>query len=118
MLKLEPLKEDQAASAILELVDGPRDMRFAMTAQTVARDRLLNRPQSDLTAQNVKKVTRFREGGREALEAMIDRFTTMEMTGVQGTKGVAKKKVYPHGRGDEFYMTRGVKANRALLEKE
>jgi len=99
VLRLEPLKEDQAPSAILELVDGPKDMRFALTAQTVARDRLLNRPQSDITAKNVGKVTRYREGGRDAFEEMIDRFTSMEMGGVKGTTAVAKRTVYPGGRG-------------------
>ena len=34
VLRVEPQKEDQAPSAILEQVDGPRDMRFAMTART------------------------------------------------------------------------------------
>lgn len=63
---------DQAPSAILELVDGPKDMRFAMTARTVARQRengndFLNQ----LTAENVRKVTRYRNGGIEALEEAI-----------------------------------------------
>nr|UPX44723.1 mitochondrial 54S ribosomal protein L8 [Penicillium fuscum] len=42
VLHIESLNRnhDQAPSAILELVDGPRDMRFAMTAKTLARERL------------------------------------------------------------------------------
>lgn len=117
VLRIEPLKEDQAPSAILELVDGPKDMRFALTAQTVARDRLLNRPQSDITAKNVKKVTQFREAGRDAFEGMIDKFTEMEVTGVKGTKAVAKKPIYPPGRGDQFYV-QGSRVSRKELDKE
>ncbi|KAI9928562.1 hypothetical protein ASPWEDRAFT_48836 [Aspergillus wentii DTO 134E9] len=74
VLRVEPKKDDQAASAILELVDGPKDMRFAMTARTVARQRsqgfdTLN----EITTMNVNKVTKFRKGGVEALEEAIKR---------------------------------------------
>jgi|TARA_R110002003_G_scaffold72_1_gene6692 hypothetical protein len=70
VLRIEPLKEDQAESAILELVDGPKDLRFAMTAKTLARipeNALFN----EKTAENVKKVTRFREGGMDSLRDMV-----------------------------------------------
>lgn len=92
-------------------------MRFALTAQTVARDRLLNRPQSDITAKNVRKVTRYREGGKEGFEEMIDRFTEMEMSGAQGTTGVAKKAVYLGGRGESFYQARG-RASKKAMDKD
>ncbi|KAL3459905.1 ribosomal protein L17 [Aspergillus heterothallicus] len=74
VLRVEPKKDDQAASAILELVDGPKDMRFALTARTVARRRekgldTLN----ELTLMNVKKVTQFRRDGVEALEREISK---------------------------------------------
>ncbi|KAJ5112236.1 54S ribosomal protein L8 [Penicillium argentinense] len=63
---------DQAPSAILELVDGPKDMRFAMTARTVARQReFLGNGLNELTELNVRKVTRFRKGGLEALEEAV-----------------------------------------------
>ncbi|KAJ5691425.1 54S ribosomal protein L8 [Penicillium malachiteum] len=66
--------QDQAPSAILELVDGPKDMRFAMTARTVARQRERGVEElNDLTALNVQKVTRFRKGGMEALESAISK---------------------------------------------
>ncbi|KAJ6036113.1 54S ribosomal protein L8 [Penicillium herquei] len=65
---------DQAPSAILELVDGPKDMRFAMTARTVARQRERGIEElNDLTTLNVNKVTRFRKGGMEALESAISK---------------------------------------------
>lgn len=66
---------DQAETSILELVDGPKDSRFMMTAKTVARDRMLGREATDVTQMNVKKVTRFR--GEEAFEAMVQRFMGM-----------------------------------------
>lgn len=63
---------DQGESAILELVDGPRDSRFMMTAKTVARDRMQNRRTTPVTAQNIKKITQFR--GTEDFERMVRRF--------------------------------------------
>ena len=74
MLRTEPLKTDQAASAILELVDGPKDMRFAMTAKTSARCETENKRLTDLTRANLEKVTRFRKGGRDELRKMVDKF--------------------------------------------
>lgn len=84
VLRIEPLKDDQAASAILELVDGPKDMRFAMTARTVARMRGEDDKRekegldplglNDITLNNVRKVTRFRDGGQEAFEGLVRRF--------------------------------------------
>ncbi|MCJ1351330.1 MAG: hypothetical protein MMC33_001314 [Icmadophila ericetorum] len=91
VLRLEPLKEDQAPSAILELVDGPRDMRFAMTAKTLVRERAAasgssggsafggeeeegggeDRGIRPITAKNVRKVTRYRHGGQEELERVV-----------------------------------------------
>ncbi|KAF1997535.1 50S ribosomal protein L17 [Amniculicola lignicola CBS 123094] len=70
VLRIEPIKEDQAESAILELVDGPKDLRFAMTAKTLAR---LPQKQkmNELTAANVQKVTQFRENGFEELRKLV-----------------------------------------------
>ncbi|EJT70003.1 hypothetical protein GGTG_12180 [Gaeumannomyces tritici R3-111a-1] len=73
VLRTEPKKDwDQAPSAILELVDGPMDVRFAMTAAAVARDRELGRAHSELTRRNVGKVTRYRKGGREEFDRMVE----------------------------------------------
>ncbi|EHA17776.1 hypothetical protein ASPNIDRAFT_137527, partial [Aspergillus niger ATCC 1015] len=74
VLRVEPKKDDQAASAILELVDGPKDMRFALTARTVARQRSQGlETLNELTTMNVNKVTRFRKGGIADLEREIKR---------------------------------------------
>ncbi|KAK3897834.1 ribosomal protein L17 [Staphylotrichum tortipilum] len=74
VLRTEPKSRyDQAPSAILELVDGPRDMRFAMTAAAVARDRALGKRHTDLTIKNIAKVTRYRKDGREKFEEMVEK---------------------------------------------
>lgn len=66
---------DQAASAILELVDGPKDMRFAMTARAVSRQRELDWDMNEITERNIRKVTQFRKGGIEALEAAVGKLS-------------------------------------------
>ena len=72
LLLCESLEPDAAPSAILSLVDGPRDIRFAMTARTIARERNEGRSTlSEMTAVNVRKVTRYREGGERALEIEV-----------------------------------------------
>ncbi|KAL8804233.1 MAG: hypothetical protein Q9182_002687 [Xanthomendoza sp. 2 TL-2023] len=82
VLRIEPLNKhhDQAPSAILELVDGPKDMRFHMTAKTLVRERASEETGGgirDLTAKNVLKVTRFRKGGEEELEAEVRRMEAL-----------------------------------------
>ncbi|RDW76265.1 mitochondrial 54S ribosomal protein bL17m [Aspergillus mulundensis] len=74
VLRVEPKKDDQAPSAILELVDGPKDMRFALTAKAVARRRSQGlETLNELTLMNVRKVTQFRKDGVEELERAISR---------------------------------------------
>lgn len=79
MLRIEPLKEDQAPSAILELVDGPKDMRFAMTARTIARQRAAGETMNEMTERNMEKVTRYKKNGEEALEKMIEKMSTLQV---------------------------------------
>lgn len=95
VLRLEPLKEDQAPSAILELVDGPRDMRFAMTAKTLVRERATEAGVRDITARNVIKVTRFREGGERELEMTVKRLESTERDEERRELGLRRRKVYP-----------------------
>jgi len=71
VLRIEPLKDDQAPSAILELVDGPKDIRFAMTARTIARQRERGEEMNEMTKKNMEKVVRYREDGEEEMEDMI-----------------------------------------------
>lgn len=79
MLRIESLKPDHAPSAILELVDGPKDMRFAMTARTIARQRSEGLESNEMTLRNVQKVTRYRQGGKEELEKMVAKMSTLEV---------------------------------------
>lgn len=75
MLRLEPInKYDQAPSALLEFVDGPRDMRFMMTAKAVAEAEKARRPLHDLTVKNMQKVTRYRQNGQAAFADMVSKF--------------------------------------------
>ena len=102
VLRMEPLNKhhDQAPSAILELVDGPRDMRFAMTAKSLLRERAAatattttsnkstgaatDREEAvdmgirDITAKNVLKVTRYRAGGETDLQKEVERLEAAE----------------------------------------
>lgn len=89
VLRIEPLKDDQAPSAILELVDGPKDMRFAMTARTLAHQRVKGNEINDLTAKNIMKVTRYREGGEKALEKLASRFEVEERSKEKESTGTS-----------------------------
>lgn len=73
------MKADHAPSAILELVDGPKDMRFAMTARTLARQRAEGLGQNEMTSRNVQKVTRYRPEGAKDLETMVEKMGTLEV---------------------------------------
>jgi large subunit ribosomal protein L17 len=73
VMRIEPTKEDQAESAILEFVDGPRDMKFMLTARTLAYRMRNNLPMNENTALNVKKVTQYRKDGVEELRGIVAR---------------------------------------------
>lgn len=90
VLRVEPKKDDQAPSAILELVDGPKDMRFALTAKTLALRREKGyEAMNEITAMNVKKVTQFRKDGVEDLEKAIEKVKLDKENGED--EGKAKK---------------------------
>lgn len=78
VLRIEPLKTDQAPSAILELIDGPKDMRFAMTAATIARCANEDKDLNDMTLSNIKKITRFRKNGEMELEQMVEKLKSVQ----------------------------------------
>lgn len=71
VLRIPDRKGDKAASAVLELVDGPKDVRFALTAKTIARNRVLDQPLNNLTLRNLGKVTKFRKDGEAAIETLV-----------------------------------------------
>lgn len=91
MLRIEPLKPDMAPSAILELVDGPKDIRFAMTARTIARERGEGKAVGEMTARNIDKVTRFRPDGEEALEQMVEKLADLEVGERDNAKSEEKR---------------------------
>lgn len=91
-MKIESPKEDQADSAILELVDGPRDMRFALVARTLAYRMRNKLPLNELTKLNIKKVTQFRQNGASELRALTEKFA---MLGEFRGELPKKKEVYP-----------------------
>lgn len=72
-------------------MDGPKDMRFAMTAKTLVRERESEEGVREITAKNVAKVTRYREGGMEALEREVKRLEARrKQEGVGEGEGDAK----------------------------
>lgn len=79
MLRVPPLKDDQAESAILELVDGPKDMRFAMVAKTVARATKEGKDLNEITVKNIRKVTQFRQDGEKELQSLVDKMQSIQM---------------------------------------
>ncbi|OTB09225.1 hypothetical protein M426DRAFT_316515 [Hypoxylon sp. CI-4A] len=92
VLRTEPKSQyDQGDSAILELVDGPKDLRFALTAAAVARDEKLGRPSNGLTLMNRAKVTKFRPDGRSAFDDMVKRVAALGLGGAGGA-GAGKGK--------------------------
>lgn len=72
---------DQSQSAILELVDGPADLRFTVTAAAVARDREMGKEHNELTERNMLKVTRFRKNGVVAFEEMVQQVQDLNLSG-------------------------------------
>ena len=99
VLHLEPTKEDQAHSAILELVDGPKDMRFAMTARAIAREKEAGSRLRNKTQANLEKVTKFRPDGEAELEKLVEQMRLKKPSEKLRSKPLAKEQVYP--RRDE-----------------
>jgi len=89
LLLSEPLKDDQAQSAILSLVDGPKDMRFNMTARALLRQQKEGLPMNEITATNIRKVTRFRKRGVEDLAKEVEQLKISK-----AEQEVEEKKLY------------------------
>lgn len=73
VLRTESIKDDNADSAVICLVDGPRDIRFDITARTLLRQQEEKLPMTDITASNIRKVTRFRKDGVDRLAEAVER---------------------------------------------
>jgi len=90
-------------------------MRFAITAQTIARDRLIGQPHSKITQRNREKVVKFR--GEEELEEMVSKFVAMERNGQEGrSEPGEKKRVYFKGLRDGRYYAGGHKVKNSEPE--
>lgn len=74
---------------------------MAITARTIAymkrRAEEADREyeMNDMTAHNVMKVTRFREGGERDLESLVERFEGLMREGDGGVEEIKKRRVYP-----------------------
>ncbi|KAK1836202.1 ribosomal protein L17 [Podospora conica] len=80
VLRTEPKDTySQAPSALLEFVDSPKDIRFAMTAAAVARDMNHGKDRTDITQKNVNKVTRYRANGKVAFEDMVEKIRGLDL---------------------------------------
>ncbi|EWC45726.1 hypothetical protein DRE_05063 [Drechslerella stenobrocha 248] len=98
VLHIEPYNGDAAPSAILELVDGPKDMRFAMTAKSVARNIYEGTELHPMTVRNVEKVTRFRVGGKEEFRKVVNYFVdSLEKNNGKPRLGKDEKLVVDNG---------------------
>lgn len=92
VLRTEPKSTyDQAPTAILEFVDGPKDMRFHMTAATVARDQKEGLKQTLITRLNRRKVTRFRKDGSAEFNTLVSRMQEMGF-GASAEEKAARKE--------------------------
>ena len=88
------MKEDQAQSAILELVDGPRDLHFVMTAKTLAGLKY-GAKFTPAVENHIKKATQFRKNGMEKLAQMVERMRSEQENGVDNRILAAPRSVYP-----------------------
>ena len=69
-------------------------MRFAMTAKTLVKERASEDGIRELTAKNVRKVTRYREKGQEELERTVKVLEEAERNEERRRHGAVKRKVY------------------------
>ena len=115
VLRTEPKDTySQAPSAILQLVDGPNDMRFAMTAAAIARDRMLGKPHTQITRKNITKLTQFRADGTAELESLVEKINQWkldEQSEVKADTAAFEQKI---ARGVEQGKTGTAKPAKAI----
>jgi len=104
VLRQEAIRDDGAPSAILSLVDGPRDMRFSMTAKAVVRHRKEDLSMNETMVANMRKVTRFRAGGEQALDEEVQRLERDAEEREQQEKNSFEQDgtMYEWARGEQF----------------
>lgn len=88
VIRLSKQRPDGAESAVLQLVDGPKDLRWDMTTRTVERLQRQGQPLNQITLLNVKKCTQFRQDGEEQFQRALERLRISDETKL--TKGQAR----------------------------
>ncbi|GMM36407.1 mitochondrial 54S ribosomal protein YmL8 [Saccharomycopsis crataegensis] len=73
VLKLEPRFGDKAPQAIVELVDGEREIKFWLCARIVARLERQGLEIDETTQRNVDKLVRFRENGEQEFRELVEK---------------------------------------------
>jgi large subunit ribosomal protein L17 len=91
VLRTESHRNDAADSAILSLVDGPRDIKFAMTAKALAFNEARGEGNEPQTVLDMHKVTRYRENGEEELQAEVENLRNMEENQTEAEEEAYKK---------------------------
>ncbi|KAK9454251.1 ribosomal protein L17 [Dipodascopsis uninucleata] len=86
ILHLEPRGWDAAPMAVLELVDGPRDLRFYLTAKAIARAESEGRSPDPITKLNQSKVTAKEPNGMSLLREKVELFKKLFYSGERTTE--------------------------------
>ena len=132
VLHIEPINRhhDQAPSAILELVDGPRDMRFAMTARSLVRERAAaaedeSKGIRDITARNIMKVSRYRTDGEAGLLQEVERLELEEAKQSrslrdehQAARNDYEKRLQTYKKEKQVWDAKSPRARRKMEEPE
>lgn len=72
VLKLEVRQGDSSPQAIIELVDGKREIKFWLVARIVARLELQGLPIDATTQNNVDKLIKFKPDGQEEFRKCVE----------------------------------------------
>lgn len=72
VLKLEHRMYDKAPAAIIELVDGKREIKLWLTARVVARLEKQGLPIDSTTQGNIDKLLKYKENGQEEFRQLVE----------------------------------------------
>ena len=94
-------------------------MRFAMTAKTLARERLTENGVRDITARNVAKVIRYRKDGEEELESLVRRMRKVNLRGEErGREAWSMVESWDREDGGRLRRVRWQKRNSRRGERD
>ncbi|KAH3670249.1 hypothetical protein WICMUC_004941 [Wickerhamomyces mucosus] len=86
VLRLEPRLGDNAPQSILELVDGPQEMKFWLTARVVARLQQQGLEIDPLTKHNVEQLIKYRQNGEVEFNQLVERLKVEFYSNVESFK--------------------------------